>query len=258
MSESPLESAVRRYYTDPAEVAEYAAIAREGLAPFEAALVRRAFAPGARVLDVGCGAGREAVPMAEAGLRVVASDLVPAMVAAALAHAAERRVRLLPVAAGLGALPFRDGAFDGVAMLGQVLAHVPGRAARVAALADARRILRPGGRLALTTHNRRCHWKFRAYFAWVNPWRRLCRALGRDPGLGDFDRWSSRIGAAAPRQRFFFHMYDLEEARADLHAAGFEVREARTRAGWEAAGDAPGESDYFLGFIAARPEAGAA
>ncbi len=250
-----LQAAVRRYYEDPARVVEYATIAGDGLSPFEVALVRQAFAQGQRILDVGCGGGREAVAMAREGLRVVAMDLIPAMVRAAVAHAGTQGLRLAATAGSATALPFREGAFDGVAMLGQVIAHVPGRALRLVALRCAWQVLRPGGALALTTHNRRCHPKFHLYFAVVNRWRRVARRFGLDAGLGDYDRWSGRIGRAVSRERLFFHMYDLDEAVADLTEAGFEVLDARARAEFEAGRNDPllRRRDYLLGFVARRP-----
>lgn len=252
---SDLREAVRRKYTDTAEVASYAEVAREGLTPFEAALVAAAFRAGDRVLDVGCGGGREAVPMAREGLRLVAVDISPAMVQSAVEFAAASGLRFPALAADLGALPFREAAFDGVAMLGQVIAHIPGRPQRIAALAAVRQLLRPGGTLAITTHNRRCHWKFRLYFALVNRWRRLLRPWRGSDGLGDHDRWSARISPGGSARRVFFHMYDLDEALADLRAAGLEVVRAAARAEFEAGREDPAlrAGDYLLGFVARRP-----
>ncbi len=261
MSAPDLRGAVRRYYGDPGVVVQYSAIAAEGLTPFEAALVRRAFAPGQQVLDVGCGGGREAVGMVREGLHVVAMDLVPAMARATVTYAASAGTPVAALAASATALPFRGGSFDGVAMLGQVIAHVPTRPLRVAALRSAWGVLRPGGHLAMTTHNWRCHPKFRLYFAWVNRWRRAARRWGFDTGLGDYDRWSARnrTGRPVSGQRLFFHMYDLDEALADVRTAGFEVLEARSRAEFEAGREdrAGRQRDYLLGFVARRPGGGA-
>lgn len=250
-----LEDTVRQAYEDPTQVGAYSAIAAEGLTPFEQALVAQAFAPGQRILDVGCGGGREAMPMIQMGLRVVAMDLSPAMVQAARNHAASRAATLPALAGSVTALPFGEQSFDGVAMLGQVLAHVPGRAERVAALSAVRGLLRPGGVLALTTHNHRCHWKFQLYFACVNRWRRLWRRLGRGSGLSDYDRWSSRISTVKSPRPVFFHMYDMEEALADLLAAGYDVLFARARREYELGREDLGlrQRDYLLGFIAKRP-----
>ena len=255
LKRSDLKTAIRRRYEDPAEVLQYSAIAAEGLAPFEVALIRQSFVPGQLVLDVGCGGGREAVPMAQCGLRVIGMDLIPAMVEATQRHGAEKGHRISCLAGDVSALPFCEASFDGVAMLGQVIAHVPGREKRVDVLRSVWRTLRPGGRLAMTTHNRRCHWKFQLYFAWVNRMRRLARRLGCGSGLGDNDRWSARISLARLQQPVFFHMYDFDEAVADLRSAGFEILDAGARAELEAGrtDSAMRAHDYLLGFIASRP-----
>jgi len=249
-----LEATVRSAYEDPAQVSAFSAIADEGLTPFEAILVRQ-FVPGQRILDVGCGGGREAVPMARAGVRLVAMDVSLTMVRAAMAYTSERGASIPVIAASLTALPFRPEAFDGIAMLGQVIAHVPGRDGRVAALREVWRALRPGGTLVMTTHNRRCHWKFSLFFGWVNRWRRVLRWLGCGSDLGDYDRWSARISKARGSRPVFFHMYDLDEAVADLREAGFDVLDGRARAEFERDREdvALRRWDYLLGFVARRP-----
>jgi len=242
-------AAVRRMYADSAEVSFYSTLTAEGLNCVVAWVAELGLAPGAQVLDVGCGAGREAVPMARHGIRVVAMDFVHEMVQATAAHAAAHGTTVAPLVGSVTTLPFREGSFDGVALLGQVIAHVPMRAERVAALQAVWRLLRPGGLLAMTTHNRRCHWKFQLYFACVNRWRRLARQLGHDRGLEDFDRWTARISKGGWRQPAFFHMYDFDEAIADLRAAQFEVVDTVVWTGYEAArNDSP-----HLGFLALRP-----
>jgi SAM-dependent methyltransferase len=77
---------------------------------------RATLAPGARVLDVACGSGRDAVALAAAGARVVGIDHLP--------DALERARRLADraaapphpptflVADATRTLPFRDGVFD--------------------------------------------------------------------------------------------------------------------------------------------------
>lgn len=255
MKRLDIKASIRLKYEDPAEVSAYTALAEEGLAKFEAALVQQSFAPGQRVLDIGCGGGREAVPMSCLGFRVIGMDFIPAMVQAARTYAVSKGQKIAFLVGDLTMLPFREATFDGVAMLEQVIAFIPGRDRRVDALRSAWKALRPGGVLTMTTHNRDCHWKFRLYFAWANRVRRLARQLGYDGGLDDNDRWSVRISRARSRPKVFFHMYDRDEAITDLHAAGFEVLNARARAEYETDRDDPAirVRDYLLGFIARRP-----
>jgi ubiquinone/menaquinone biosynthesis C-methylase UbiE len=249
MTRQDFAAAVRQMFADSAEVSFYSTLNAQGLNCIEEALVCRAFVPGQLVLDVGCGAGREAVSLAQYGIRVVAMDFVHEMVQATAAHAAAHSTAVVPLEGNVSALPFREGAFDGTALFNNVIAHVPIRAERVAALHTVWRVLRPGGTLAMITSNRRCHWKFQLYFAWVNRWRRLARRLGYDSGLEDFDRWTARISKGGWRQPAFFHMYDRDEAIADLQAAKFDVLDTIGWTGFEAAPD----HSPLLGFLAQRP-----
>jgi SAM-dependent methyltransferase len=95
--------------------------------------------PGAPALDMGCGAGRVGVPAAAAGLPIVGVDLDAAMLAEALGGATA-----LPFEAVRGTiarLPFADASFNAVLSI-NVLHLVP---EWQAVLAEARRVLRPGG-----------------------------------------------------------------------------------------------------------------
>jgi SAM-dependent methyltransferase len=98
--------------------------------------------PGARLLDVGTGPGTVAAAACVRGATVTAVDAEPTMVELAVqaAPAADVRVAALP------ALPFTDGEFDAV-VANFVLNHV-GRPK--VTLAELRRVVRPGGWIALT------------------------------------------------------------------------------------------------------------
>ncbi|MFH1566642.1 MAG: class I SAM-dependent methyltransferase [Gemmatimonadota bacterium] len=99
--------------------------------------------PGQRLLDMGCGSGWLAARCRARGAWVVATDIAPRGVAAV-------RRRFPPVsrlvAADVYHMPLRDGQFD-AAVLSEVLEHLE---AVEAAVAEAARLLRPGGRLLVT------------------------------------------------------------------------------------------------------------
>lgn len=98
--------------------------------------------PGKAVLDCCCGHGIVARGLADAGAEVTALDFSPAMLEMARARVPEARF----VEGDAMALPFEDARFDAVT-IGFGIPHVPDPAA---ALAEARRVLKPGGRLAYT------------------------------------------------------------------------------------------------------------
>ncbi len=106
------------------------------LAPLRAAL---AGAPGRRLLDVGGGTGNYAAALREEGWQPVVCDRSADMLARAAAKGLET------VEGDAQALPFEDASFDAVICV-SMLHHVDDRPR---ALAEQRRVLRPGGRGAL-------------------------------------------------------------------------------------------------------------
>jgi ubiquinone/menaquinone biosynthesis C-methylase UbiE len=96
---------------------------------------------GGTVVDVGCGAGRAVAELAERGARAIGADLDPAMLAAARSRFPGIDVR----AADAADLPLDDGQARGY-RADKVYHVLPDPAA---ALAEARRVLAPGGRIVL-------------------------------------------------------------------------------------------------------------
>ncbi len=113
----------------------------------EAARSRLGDLAGRRALDVATGGGHTARTLAVAGAHVTVSDLTPEMLAAAEAHLREAvpAAALTFVVAAAEALPFDDGAFEVVSC--RIAAHHFGDPR--AFLAEARRVLAPGGVLLL-------------------------------------------------------------------------------------------------------------
>ena len=104
-----------------------------------------------RVLDIGCGAGRNAVPLARAGAYVLGTDLSWPM----LRSAAERDAagRLLLALAPMQALPVRDRCIDLVVAHGiWNLARSDGEFRQ--AIAEAARVARRGAALFVFTFSR--------------------------------------------------------------------------------------------------------
>jgi ubiquinone/menaquinone biosynthesis C-methylase UbiE len=80
----------------------------------ELVVERAGVEPGARVLDVACGAGNAALPAARAGAHVTGLDLVPELLAAGRGKAEAAGVEIEWVEGDAEELPFPDGAFDRV------------------------------------------------------------------------------------------------------------------------------------------------
>ncbi|HEX3255466.1 MAG TPA: methyltransferase domain-containing protein [Gaiellaceae bacterium] len=107
---------------------------------------------GRRTLDVGCGTGTFAVALAERGGKVWGVDASPEMLSEARAKGSRARFK----EGNAEALPFKDGWFERVVMR-LSLQHVD----RPRALAEAARVLVPGGRIAIASFDPKhfsSHW----------------------------------------------------------------------------------------------------
>jgi SAM-dependent methyltransferase len=109
----------------------------------------------ARALDIGCGAGRNALPLAAARWHVVGTDLSWPMLTAAANRARTDNLdqQFCGILAPMDHLPARDGSFD------FVIAHGIWNLARSAAefrraVAEAARVAKPGAALFVFTFSR--------------------------------------------------------------------------------------------------------
>jgi SAM-dependent methyltransferase len=129
------------------------------LGPLREAL---AGAPGRELLDIGGGTGNYAQALAAEGWQPLVADRSPQM----LAHAEAKG--LATIRADAAELPFPDESFDAATLVAMI--HHVDEPAR--ALAEARRVLRPGGRLALMAFTREDideSWRM-DYFPASRPW----------------------------------------------------------------------------------------
>ena len=135
--------------------------------------------PSAHVLDCSCGTGQLAVGLAGRGMQVVATDASEAMVRRTAELAEEFKASVRTVRADWQELPghFDDATFDMVFCVGNSLHHAVGARGRAAALDSMARLLRPGGRLVLTSRT----WELvRARGSRLDIGDRLVRRNGRD------------------------------------------------------------------------------
>jgi SAM-dependent methyltransferase len=166
-----------------------------------------------RVLDLGCGGGHATFAAAPHAAEVTAFDLSAEMLSVVAAEATRRDLRNVVTRQGaVEALPFSDASFDVV--LSRFSAHHWTDVA--AGLAEARRVLKPGGKAVfidvIAADNPRCDTWFQAIELLRDPshvrnysaaeWRRMLSAAGFTPGATashrlrlEFTSWVSRLSA---------------------------------------------------------------
>ena len=115
--------------------------------------VIRQFPPGAKILDVGCGLGREAFALADLGFDVVGIDISKEVIAQVTQLAAEKGYTIPFLDYDGESLPFGDRSFDVVVIWAQTFGLLYGDAAKQRYLTECKRVLRAGGLCSFSTHD---------------------------------------------------------------------------------------------------------
>jgi ubiquinone/menaquinone biosynthesis C-methylase UbiE len=178
------------------------------------------------VLDVGCGHGRHARPLALTGHSVAGIDLSRNLLAIGkktTSSAPEFR-SIEWLGGDATALPFADGTFD-AALCIAVLHHLPSREDRGLAVAEIRRVLRPGGEAFLSV------------WALDDPY--LEKVLGGRPKKPDVEiPWRLPDGTSVPRP---YHLFKEGELEGLIIESGLEgERFFRSAGNWFALAKAHG------------------
>lgn len=169
---------------------------RDRLALFVGA-IQRAVPPGARVLDLGCGAGNISIALAERGYEVLGVDGAPEMIRAARAEAQRREVRLVEFReADVTRLSLKHSSFDAI-VCSSVIEYVPDDAGLVVEMCA---LLRSGGRLVISVPH-----------------------AGSLTGWAEDLAWQLRVGAARDGRahlRYSLRRYGRDELLRALGMAG--------------------------------------
>lgn len=221
--------AIRGKFNQQEEVNFYLGCLEQGLEDWEEEVVKKIMVnPHAAILNVGCGAGREAFALAKQGFRVTAIDIAPAMIAAAKkkAQAHGLDVRFEIIAASEIAFPAHS--FDYCIVGRFVYSFIPSKPMRIESLRKIKQCLKPGGGVFLSAYviptpflsGRWC----------VDTVRRIRNILlpfmfASEPG----DMWTRGVSSQSRFDTFCFCHYfnSQEEVVKEIKQAGLKLRESK-------------------------------
>jgi SAM-dependent methyltransferase len=211
---SEIERCSRNAWNSWPAVQSYARSA-DWLSATEQALVERHFSKHGDVLNLACGAGREALLLARRGSRVTACDWSPRMIMEARrrAQGANLPVRFV-VADLMEDLPYHEKAFDYLFLANVGYSYLFPRRRRVHFLRQARAVLNPGGVFIVSFEPARGDPRIPA-----GPSEWLCMRLSR---------WAPFNREYEPGDHFggtLFHCFRSEELAHEFQEAQFLIQE---------------------------------
>jgi SAM-dependent methyltransferase len=137
----------RQKYARPRSVTGWSQddLLKPGLLPDEMALLEKLPLKAGRLLLLGVGGGREAIPLAQMGFEVTGVDFVPGMVEKARENAARHGLEIEGLVQEISKLDVPADSYDVVWLSSALYSCVPTRNRRVEMLRQIAQALRPGG-----------------------------------------------------------------------------------------------------------------
>lgn len=222
---SKLLSLVAAKFGSPEEVACHVRYVNQGFEPWEQEVVQQFMQKPGRLLDIGCGAGREAFAFARLGFEVAGIDIAPEMIEEAKDLATENGVEVDFETCSVTEVEYPPASLDYIFFSRAVYSYIPTRELRVATLRRLRRMLKPSGLLILS-----------AYF--VARRRLFCRRTLTDfyrtmvrklfgPGMA-LEPGDSFVGVVSeesdPNKPCFVHIFTSRaKVSEELREAGFSI-----------------------------------
>jgi SAM-dependent methyltransferase len=165
-----------------------------------------------RVLLVGLGGGREAIPLAKMGFEVIGIDFVFEMAAKAKAYASAQGVKIEAIVQEITHLTFVKNSFDLVWFTNEIYSFIPSRTKRLDTLTIIGDSLRPDGYFLCSFHLDTVHKP--------NPLAEFVRKLVAVITLGNR---CYETGDSFTMHEFLHTFLSVDEITAEFIKGGFEV-----------------------------------
>jgi len=188
-------------------------LAYPGLHPDEQALLERLHPAGGRLLLLGVGGGREAIPLAKMGFEVTGVDFVPEMIAKAAENAVRHGVKIEGIVQEISKIDVPAGAFDVAWLSAATYSCVPTRGRRMEMLQRIGKALIPGGYFI-------CQFRWDTRDETSRIWE-LARKVVAFLTRGNL--WYEKGDTLSSNIEFIHAFSQEDEVRSEFAEGGFEV-----------------------------------
>ena len=142
---------VREKYNQEEEVNLHRTSVNEGLEEWEEYFFRKYMNKKGKVLDIGCGAGREAIALAKLGFEVIGIDISDHMIKAAIEESKSYDCHIhFDVCSVMDIDKYEPSKFDYIIFTRAMYSYIPGKNLRIAVLKKAKGLLKDTGFLAVS------------------------------------------------------------------------------------------------------------
>jgi ubiquinone/menaquinone biosynthesis C-methylase UbiE len=158
-----------------------------------------------KVLDIGCNNSRNLVPFAQKKFLCIGLDFSKKMIAKSKSFFKDKRLTARFIVADVDRIPLKNNSVDYV-LCTRVLHHIPTRSARLAALANIKRVTRR--KILLTVYRRYFPQFFKDFFS---------NLFSKKYEFGDvYKKWTHHNST----YKRFYHLYSLDELERELNQTG--------------------------------------
>jgi ubiquinone/menaquinone biosynthesis C-methylase UbiE len=218
-----LKRGVCRKYSHPLEIEEQIKDFGMGISKSEKKIIEHFFVnKNAKILVVGCGAGRESRFFKESKFKVYGIDISPELI-----NKAKELTKGINFSnQDISSTTFKDNYFDYVVMFNQVIEHIPEKGERIKALNEVYRIIKKNGVLVITTHNRDYSFYSRKKIFISHLKNKICCLFKKEFCDLEFgDLLLNNVSDVFSSGKCFGHIYSLKEFLNDIKQTKFKILE---------------------------------